>query len=82
MPEIPLAERLADARARLDAGAALDYADLSLLLGVSKKSLARMVEAGTIPAPDLCFNKRVLRWSAKLVRPIVDGGTLPEGAAR
>jgi hypothetical protein len=65
---------VADARERLDAGAGLTKLDLALLLSVSTKTVDRLIAAGKLPAPDMVFNARLLRWSAKVVRPIVDGG--------
>jgi hypothetical protein len=62
-----------EARARLDAGAALSKDDLAALIGVSKKSIDRLVKTGSLPGPDLLFNLRTIRWSAKSVRRFIDG---------
>lgn len=78
MPKpIPDRERIQAARNRLDVGAALNREDLAILLGVSLKSVDRMVAAGTLPAPDLVMNLRCVRWTAKSVRRFIDG----DGAA-
>jgi hypothetical protein len=61
------------ARQRLDAGAALSKSDLALLIGLSSKSVDRLVATGKLPEPDLRFNLRTIRWSANSVRKFIDG---------
>lgn len=75
MPKLmPSRERIQAARDRLDGGAALSRDDLAVLLGVSVKSVDRMAAKGALPAPDVVLNLRCIRWSAKSVRPFIDGG--------
>lgn len=69
-----LATKIADARARLDGGAALSKEDVSVLLNLSTRTIERMVNKGVLPDPDLCFNLRRVRWANRTIRPFIDGG--------
>jgi hypothetical protein len=68
-----LAECITTARTKLDLGAALDLEEIAVLQGRSAKAVRGSVARGEMPPPDLIFNKRVHRWTAKLVRPFIDG---------
>jgi predicted DNA-binding transcriptional regulator AlpA len=43
------------------------------MLGVTTKTIDRLVIAGQFPRADLRFNARTIRWSARSVRHLIDG---------
>lgn len=61
------------ARDRLNIGAALSKQDIAALVGVTARSVERWVAEGSFPQPDICIGERLIRWSAAIVRPFVDG---------
>jgi predicted DNA-binding transcriptional regulator AlpA len=65
--------KLASARERLNAGAGLAKRDIAALLGVTTKTVDRLVISGRFPRADLRFNARTIRWSARSVRHLIDG---------
>jgi predicted DNA-binding transcriptional regulator AlpA len=65
--------RLTAARERLDLGAGLSKRDIAAMLGVTTKTIDRLVIAGQFPRADLRFNARTIRWSARSVRHLIDG---------
>jgi hypothetical protein len=68
-----LAELIRTARMKLDLGAAIDMEEIGVLQSRSVDSVRRSIKKGDIPKPDLVFNKRTWRWSAKLARTFIDG---------
>jgi predicted DNA-binding transcriptional regulator AlpA len=65
--------KLASARERLDTGAGLAKRDIAALLGVTTKTVDRLVIAGKFPRADLRFNARTIRWSARSIRHLIEG---------
>ncbi len=47
------------------------YADVAQMLGVSVKTLRRLVAAGDIPSP-LRFGRRILRWRVDVIQAWLD----------
>jgi hypothetical protein len=74
-----LCDRLADARARLDAGAHLDKGDLAVLLNITTRTVDRWVKDGLLPPADMTVNARTVRWFARSVRPAIDEGKFGGG---
>lgn len=70
--------RIAEAGARLSAGARLCQQDLAVLLSISVKTLGRRLAAGLVPAPDAVEGGRPF-WFARSVRPLlgVEAPALP-----
>jgi hypothetical protein len=62
-------------RERIAAGAPLSRADLALYLSVTVRTVDRMIEAGTLPQPDLRYSQRLHRWSARAIRPFLAATT-------
>lgn len=73
---------VANARARLDAGAVLSVSDVASLIGVHTKTVRRAIHAGKLPAPDFSLGRKVRGWRAATIRPVVDGDAVKTRSKR
>lgn len=58
----------APAPSRVARGCMLRAADVADLIGISDRTLWRLVEKGSFPKPDVRLSRKLVRWSVAVVR--------------